>query len=303
MVIQFNNVSVSYGSLLALDSVSLDIKDGAVGLLGPNGAGKTTFIKTLLGLVEPQDGSGEVLGLDIKTQRLDIRQKVGYVPEVDCYISGVSGVSFVAYMGKLCGMPRKDAIQRAHEILQYVGMDEERYRLIETYSMGMKQRVKLAQALIHDPQLLLLDEPTVGMDPKGRQEMLDLIRDISSRKNINIILSSHLLPDIEYTCQDVVVLREGKVVVSGNIEELRSAYHRMYEVRIKGDEQLFVSALEASGVDCSKSENNMLRLSLPDNIETEILFKIAYENGLQIRHLAPTRYSLEDVFTQAIGGE
>jgi ABC-2 type transport system ATP-binding protein len=303
MVIQFNNVSVSYGSLLALDSVSLDIKDGAVGLLGPNGAGKTTFIKTLLGLVEPQDGSGEVLGLDIKTQRLDIRQKVGYVPEVDCYISGLSGVSFVAYMGKLCGMPRKDAIQRAHEILQYVGMDEERYRLIDTYSTGMKQRVKLAQALIHDPQLLLLDEPTVGMDPKGRQEMLDLIRDISSRKNINIILSSHLLPDIEYTCQDVIVLREGKVVVSGNIEKLRSSYQRMYEVRIKGNEQLFVSALEAFGVDCSKSENNMLRLSLPDNIEPEILFKIAYENGLQIRHLAPTRYSLEDVFTQAIGGE
>jgi ABC-2 type transport system ATP-binding protein len=303
MVIQFNNVSVSYGSLLALDSVSLDIKDGAVGLLGPNGAGKTTLIKTLLGLVEPQDGSGEVLGLDIKTQRLDIRQKVGYVPEVDCYISGLSGVSFVAYMGKLCGMPRKDAIQRAHEILQYVGMDEERYRLIDTYSTGMKQRVKLAQALIHDPQLLLLDEPTVGMDPKGRQEMLDLIRDISSRKNINIILSSHLLPDIEYTCQDVIVLREGKVVVSGNIEKLRSSYQRMYEVRIKGNEQLFVSALEAFGVDCSKSENNMLRLSLPDNIEPEILFKIAYENGLQIRHLAPTRYSLEDVFTQAIGGE
>jgi len=301
--VRFNDISVKYGNLIALNSINLDIESSAVGLLGPNGAGKTTFIKTLLGLVSPQNGTGEVLGLDIRTQKLGIRQKVGYVPENDCYISGMTGIRFVTYMGRICGMPRKDAIQRAHEILQYVGMDEERYRLIDTYSTGMKQRIKLAQALIHDPELLLLDEPTVGMDPKGRQEMLDLIKDISSLKSIKIIVSSHLLPDIEYTCQDVIVLREGKVIVHGNINELKSSNLKMYEVRIKGNEDAFISELAGLDIECSKTENNMLRISLPDNMATELLFSIAHNKGTQIRHLVPTKYSLEDVFTQAIGGE
>jgi len=303
LVIQFNNISVYYGNLLALDNISIDIKGGAVGLLGPNGAGKTTFIKALLGLIEPQKGSGEVLGLDIKNQKLNIRKIVGYVPESDCYINGLSGVNFVAYMGKLCGMPKKDAVQRAHEILQYVGMDEERYRPIETYSAGMKQRVKLAQALMHDPKLLLLDEPTTGMDPKGRQEMLDLIKDISSQKGMNIVLSSHLLPDIEYTCHDVMVLSQGKLIVSGNIEELKSAHLKMFEVRIKGDEQSFTSALGDLGIGFTKSENSIYRISLSDELKPDILFKIALDNNLQIRHFVPTKYSLEDVFSQAIGEE
>lgn len=302
MIIQFNNISVSYGDLLALDDLSLQIEGGAVGLLGPNGAGKTTFIKTILGLLTPKSGSAEVMGMDIITHRLDIRQQVGYVPESDCYITGMSGVNFVIYMGKLCGMPRKDAIQRAHEILQYVGMEEERYRQIETYSAGMKQKVKLAQALMHDPKLLLLDEPTTGMDPKGRQEMLDLIKNISSEKNINIVLSSHLLPDIEYTCQDVIVLQEGKLLVKGNIEELKSTHRRMYEVRIKGDRNSFVSALKANEIECLESEREIFRLSLPDNIDTQVLFRIAFDNRIQIRQIMPTRYSLEDVFTQAVGG-
>lgn len=302
MIIQFNNISVSYGDVLALDDLSLQIESGAVGLLGPNGAGKTTLIKTILGLLSPKSGSAEVMGMDVATHKLDIRQQIGYVPESDCYITGMSGVNFVAYMGKLCGMPRKDAIQRAHEILQYVRMEEERYRPIETYSLGMKQKVKLAQALMHDPKLLLLDEPTTGMDPKGRQEMLDFVKDISSEKNINVILSSHLLPDIEYTCQNVIVLREGKLIVKGNIEELKSTHGKMFEVRIKGDKQVFVSALEANNIDCREFERGILRLSLLDNTDPQILFKIAFDNGIQIRQLVPTRYSLEDVFTQAVGG-
>jgi len=302
LIIQFNNISVSYGDLLALDDLSLQIEGGAVGLLGPNGAGKTTFLKTIMGLLTPKSGSAEVLGMDVTTKKLDIRQQVGYVPESDCYITGMSGVNFVAYMGKLCGMPRKDAIQRAHEVLQYVGMAEERYRPIETYSTGMKQKIKLAQALMHDPKLVLLDEPTTGMDPKGRQEMLDLVKDISSEKNINIILSSHLLPDIEYTCQNVIVLREGKLIIKGNIEELKSTHRKMFEVRIKGDRQRFVFALESNGIECLESEREILRLSLPDGTDTQILFRIAFDNGIQIRQIMPTRYSLEDVFTQAVGG-
>lgn len=301
MIIQLNNISVSYGMLLALDNISVSIEGGAVGLLGPNGAGKTTLIKTLLGFLRPGSGNGQVLGMDIRTQRLNIRQKVGYMPENDCYIPGMNAVSYVAYAGQLCGMPRKDAMQRAHEVLQYVGMDEERYRMVETYSAGMKQRIKLAQALIHDPKLLFLDEPTTGMDPAGRQDMLDLVKDISTEKGINIIVSSHLLPDIEYACQDVVVISQGKIVVQGNIEELRNANVRLFEVKIKGDKAVFTSALAKLSIEWHEGENEMLKVALPEGVETEFLFRIALQNGLQVRHLAATRYSLEDVFAQAVG--
>jgi len=300
LIVRFNNVSILYGDVVALDDLSIEINGGAIGLLGPNGAGKTTFIKTILGLLTPQNGSAEVFGMDVVQNKMEIRKQIGYVPESDCYIAGMSGVNFVAYMGKLCGMPNKEAIQRAHEILQYVGMDEERYRTIETYSTGMRQKIKLAQALMHDPELLLLDEPTTGMDPKGRQEMLDLIKDISSSKNINIILSSHLLPDIEYTCQDVIVLRDGKLVITGNIQELKATHKKMYEVRIKGNGEVFLSTLKSKGVELWRSERNLFRISLPEDIGTQEIFKIAFDNGIQIRQLIQTRYSLEDVFTKVI---
>jgi len=303
LIIQINNISVSYGKLLALDDISLGIEGGAVGLLGPNGAGKSTLIKTLLGFLKPDIGSGEVLGMDIKTCQLDIRQKVGYMPEGDCYIPGMTAVSFVAYAGQLCGMPYKDAIQRAHEVLQYVGMAEERYRMLETYSSGMKQRIKLAQALVHDPELLFLDEPTTGMDPIGRQEMLDLIKDISTVKGIQIIVSSHLLPDIEYSCQDVVVLRQGKLIIQGNIEELKDTQHRLFEVKIKGEQEVFTAALAELGLEWRERGNDVLRVPLPDGLEPEVFFKLAAENGFQIRHLAATQSSLEDVFAQAVSSQ
>lgn len=301
LIIQLNNISVSYGKLLALNNVSLGIEGGSVGLLGPNGAGKTTLIRTLLAFLKPDSGSGQVLGMDIGTQQLEIRQKVGYMPEGDCHIPGMNAVSFVAYAGQLCGMTYKDAIQRAHEVLQYLGMDEERYRMSETYSAGMKQRIKLAQALVHDPKLLFLDEPTSGMDPTGRQDMLDLIKDISTVKDIQIIISSHLLPDIEYACQDVVVMSQGEIVMQGNIEELRDAHGKTYEIRIKGDQKSFTSALEKLGLEWRERSDDFLRVSLPDEMEPEIFFRLAVENGLQIRQLNASRHSLEDIFAQALG--
>ena len=301
MIFQLNNISVSYGKLLALNNVSLSVSGASVGLLGPNGAGKTTLIRILLGFLKPDTGDGEVLEMDIETRQLDIRQRVGYMPESDCHIPGMNAVSFVAYAGQLCGMPYKDAIQRAHETLQYAGMDEERYRMVETYSAGMKQRIKLAQALIHDPELLLLDEPTSGMDPTGRQEMLELIKDISTAKGIKVIVSSHLLPDIEYACQDIVVMNQGEVIVQGNIEELRDAHSGRFEVRIKGEQESFTSALEKLGLEWRKMENDILKVTLPEGTEPGVFFRLALENGFQIRHLTATRYSLEDVFAQAIG--
>jgi ABC-type multidrug transport system ATPase subunit len=195
----------THGPIDALKGVTAKFARGAVGLLGPNGAGKSTMLKALLGFVKPSVGRMTVLGLDVASSPLEIRSRIGYMPESDAHIPGMNAVSFVGYCGQLAGLPPVDAMQRAHEVLYYVGLGEARYRNVETYSTGMKQRIKLAQALVHDPDLLFLDEPTNGMDPKGREEMLDLIRDLGHNKNVNLILSSHLLPDVEYTCDHVIV--------------------------------------------------------------------------------------------------
>src|SRR4029079_8109905 len=194
---------------------------GSVGLLGPNGAGKSTLLKSLLGFVTPVEGTLRVLGLGVATRPLEIRSRIGYMPESDGHVPGMNAVTFVAYCGELAGLPKADAMQRAHEVLFYTGLGEARYRNVETYSTGMKQRIKLAQALVHDPDLLFLDEPTNGMDPKGRDEMLDLIRDLARNKGVNVIVSSHLLPDVEYTCGHVVVLDKGRVGAAGTIDALK----------------------------------------------------------------------------------
>src|SRR6187401_2774215 len=213
-VVELQRVTVRYGARTALRDVSAVFPAGAVGLLGPNGAGKSTMIRALLGFVPPTEGQLTVLGLDVAKSPLAVRGRIGYMPENDGHIPGMNAVSFVAFCAELSGLPRADAMQRAHEVLFYVGLGEARYRNVETYSTGMKQRIKLAQALVHDPDLLFLDEPTNGMDPKGREEMLDLIRDLSHNKSVSLILSSHLLPDVEYTCDHVIVLDKGRIATS-----------------------------------------------------------------------------------------
>src|SRR5215471_9727355 len=214
-VVTLDAVTVAYGSQRALQGVSATFAAGAVGLLGHNGAGKSTMIKALLGFVVPDGGRMRVLGLDVAAQPLDIRARVGYMPENDAHIPGMNAVTFVAYCGELAGLPAADAMQRAHEVLFYVGLGEARYRTVETYSTGMKQRIKLAQALVHDPDLVFLDEPTNGMDPTGREEMLELVRDLAHNKGVSVIVSSHLLPDIEFTCDEVIVMDKGAVATSG----------------------------------------------------------------------------------------
>src|SRR5438477_871933 len=220
-VVTLESVTVTYGGHAALRDVTTSFGGGAIGLLGPNGAGKSTMIKALLGFVVPTRGRMRVLGHDVAEAPLAIRARVGYMPETDAHIPGMNAVSFVAYCGELAGLPRVDAIQRAHEVLFYVGLGEARYRNVETYSTGMKQRIKLAQALVHDPDLIFLDEPTNGMDPKGRDEVLELIHDLSHAKGVNVIVSSHLLPDVEYTCDHVVVMDKGTVVTQGTIDALK----------------------------------------------------------------------------------
>ena len=243
-------MTVIYGKNQALKNVTARFARGAVGLLGPNGAGKSTMLKALLGFVKPDQGRMSVLGLDVAHRPLEIRSRIGYMPESDAHIPGMNAVSFVAYCGELAGLPAVDAMQRAHEVLYYVGLGEARYRNVETYSTGMKQRIKLAQALVHDPDLLFLDEPTNGMDPKGRDEMLELVRDLGHNKNVSLILSSHLLPDVEYTCDHVIVMDKGQIAAQGPIEELKGPAGRVFELRIKGDLPAFIEVLRGAGMEC-----------------------------------------------------
>jgi ABC-2 type transport system ATP-binding protein len=299
--VELDRVSVKYGKNWALRDVATQFPEGAVGLLGPNGAGKSTMLKALLGFVRPDRGVMRVLGLDVKTSPLEIRRRIGYMPENDAHIPGMNAVSFVAYCGELAGLPRADAMQRAHEVLYYVGLGEARYRNVETYSTGMKQRIKLAQALVHDPDLLFLDEPTNGMDPKGRDEMVELIRDIAHNKGLNLILSSHLLPDVEYACDYVVVMDKGTVATAGPIAGLKGHGGRVFELRVKGDAARFVARLRQEQLDCHETDEDVMRVYVPDSRGAQFLFQMAAAEQVQVRHLRASVPTLEDVFARAVG--
>jgi ABC-2 type transport system ATP-binding protein len=303
-VVTLEDVTVVYGKQAALRNVTAGFPPGAVGLLGPNGAGKSTLIKALLGFVVPQRGRMRVLGHDVAQAGLAIRARVGYVPESDAYIPGMNAVSFVAYCGELAGLPRADAVQRAHEVLFYVGLGEARYRNVETYSTGMKQRIKLAQALVHDPDLLLLDEPTNGMDPRGRDEMLELVHDLGHNKGVNMILSSHLLPDVEFTCDHVVVIDKGAVAAAGPIASLKQPRGQVFELRVKppaGGLEPFLARLAAAGCECHATDDDVMRVFVPGEGGARDVFVLAASAGAQVRHLRQSVPTLEDVFAQAVG--
>jgi len=302
-VVRIQNLTVLYGKQRALRGVTAAFPPGAVGLLGPNGAGKSTLLKALLGFVVPDQGLMRVLDMDVAERPTQIRARLGYMPEIDAHIPGMNAVSFVAYCGQLAGLPPVDAMQRAHEVLYYVGLGEARYRNVETYSTGMKQRIKLAQAMVHDPDLLFLDEPTNGMDPKGRREMLELIRDLATNKGMNLILSSHLLPDVEFTCNDVVVLHQGAVVEQGPIKDLKNPRGSVFELRVKGDRSAFAGALLQAGMSCHAADEDLMRVFVPDDGGSRALFALAAREGVQVRHLRPSVPTLEDVFAHAVGEE
>jgi ABC-2 type transport system ATP-binding protein len=295
------HVGVRYGTQWALSDVSAAFPPGAVGLLGPNGAGKSTLLKVLLGLIQPETGDIRVLDRDVRTHPLEVRARIGYMPESDAQIPGMTAVSFVAYCGELSGMPAADAMQRAHEVLFYVGLGEARYRNVETYSTGMKQRIKLAQALVHDPDLLFLDEPTNGMDPQGREDMLALVRDIAQKKHISLILSSHVMPDVESVCEAVVLMNRGKIVMQGPIATLKRPAGRMFEVRVKGDRTAFLDIVRRRALECREADGDVLRIVLPPDAGPRDLFASAVEAGTQVRHLKPSLPTLEDVFAEAMG--
>ena len=300
-VVDLEGVNVHYAKNWALRDVTASFPTGAVGLLGPNGAGKSTLIKVVLGLLPPEGGQMRVLGLDVKRAPLQIRSRIGYMPESDTHFPQMNAVSFVAYCGELSGLPPADAMQHEHEVLYYVGLGEARYRTIDQYSTGMKQRIKLAQALVHDLDLLFLDEPTNGMDPKGRDEMLELIRDIAHNKGLNLILSSHLLPDVEYTCDHVVVMDKGAIATAGPIVGLKGPGGRVFELRIKGDTDRFISVLHSAGLECHATDEDVMRVFVPDDTGAPALFRLAAQERVQVRHLRASVPTLEDVFAKAVG--
>jgi len=299
MLFQLEAVTKTYGAVTALNNLSVTVPEGAIGLLGPNGSGKTTMIRTLLGLIAIDRGSGQILGKDFRREQLNIRRQVGFAPEDECLFPRTVGIEFVAYAGELVGMATKDAMSRAHEVLDYVGLGEARYRKVESYSTGMKQRLKLASAIVHDPRLLILDEPTNGMDPAGREEVLELARDLSRNKYMSLVFSSHLLPDVEAVCDYVVVLGGGRLLAEGKIRDLKQGHDRCFEVRLKADSDIFAQRLTALGCAAKRHEDRLV-VQLPEGASQQMLWQMAAEQRQQIRYLRPQRSTLEEVFLKAL---
>ena len=297
-VIQAEGLTKDYPRVRALDGLDIDIPGGAVGLLGPNGAGKSTLLKILLGFVRPTRGSIRVLGLDATRAPLEIRQHIGYMPEVESFVPGMTAVEYVTLAARLTGLPHTDAMQRTHMTLNYVGLHEERYRRIETFSTGMKQKVKFAQALVHHPKLLLLDEPTSGLDPRARDEMLTLIRDVAHGKGMDVILSTHILHDVEAVCDRAAILHRGKLVANDELRKLTSGSDGSWHVKIKGDTEAFIEKLRASGLESESVVGGKIRV-VHDN-GTEPILRAAVDAGVQIRGLGPAQDSLEDLFERLL---
>ncbi|HEY3807092.1 MAG TPA: ABC transporter ATP-binding protein [Kofleriaceae bacterium] len=301
-MIELVALAKQFGSVKALAGVTATIDGKLVGLLGPNGSGKSTLLKCLLGLI-PFDGRATVLGLSSATDGQGIRDRVGYMPEQEAFLAGMSAVELCTYAAELSGLPRSEAIQRAHAALYYAGLEEKRYQPIDGYSTGMKQRVKLAQALVHDPELLFLDEPTNGLDPHSREEMLELISDLPERRGCAIVLSTHLLPDVERVCDHAVIMRAGQVRFAGTIDELRGVRgdERQLAVDVKGDADKLAAALAATGATCHVQSPIKLDVDLPANATTELLFATARTQGLQVRGIEVRRESVEAAFLRVIG--
>src|SRR5271168_443947 len=299
-VIELQGLSVRFGSREILKNLVCTLRGRAIGLLGPNGAGKSTLINTLLGFYKPCSGSARVLGYDIRTETRRIRSLVGYMPENDAFISKMSAVSFVQMMAELCGLPPSAALERAHEALFCVGLAEARYRELGTYSLGMKQLAKLAQAIAHGPKLLILDEPTNGLDPSARQRMIRMIRDIRDSKQVQIVLCSHLLRDVEDTCEEVLILNQGRIAHYCNLEEERRANKRFLELETYAPDGDFAEAIEKLGCECAVTANR-LKMILADGIEIRDIYQIAAERDVRIRRLNFRRDTLEDIFLKAMG--
>ena len=298
-VIETNQLAKVFGPLRALDGVSVNVMPGAIGLLGPNGAGKTTFMKCLLQLETISSGSARLLGREVGKEGRDIRRRVGYTPEQDCHIPGMAGCEYVAYCAQLCGLPFQTARQRAHEMLDFVGMGQERYRKVDTYSTGMKQRMKLAQAIVHDPEIVFLDEPTNGLDPKGQSQVLDLVQSLWKDHGITVVVSSHLLHDIEKICEQIIIIARGRVLVHDTLANLKSHRQGVAEVVVGDRQEDLLVAVRGRNWTGELLPNGHVRIvHQMDNLNP--LLELLREIRLAPLEIIPSPNALEELFIQAL---
>ncbi len=302
MFIQLNRISRWFGTHQALIDVTVELPPGRIGLLGPNGAGKSTLMKILLGLLPPSSGTGRVLDHDIAVAGVALRRVIGYMPEADALVPGMQGAEYVALAGELYGMNRKQALRRAHEVLTYLDLGEARYRKLEEYSTGMKQRLKLAQALVHDPPVLLLDEPTSGMDPAGREAMLDLLLKLGKEHGKSILLSTHLLGDVDKVCDAVVILHQGRILCQGPVQQLCQSRHDRYKLQIQGEPSGFLEELRLEGVQIlNDNGRGDYCVRVPTGWTTHPFFKLAQAHNVVLRGLQTDNEDLEELFHRVIG--
>lgn len=299
-VIELAGLSVRFGRREILKDLSVVLSGRTLGLLGPNGAGKSTLIRSLIGFCPVAAGTARVFGHDIRHQISRIREGVGYMPENDAFIADMTAVSFVRMMGEVSGLPAEAALERAHEVLFYVGLGEARYRKLGTYSLGMRQMAKLAQALVHGPRLLILDEPTNGLDPSARQRMIRLIRDVRDSGRMHILLCSHLLRDVEEICEEVLILKDGRIVHYSNLEEERSSNKRFVEVETSGDDSGLAEALSGLGCECEAVGSGRFKMVLPEGFNLREIYRVAADRDLPLRRLSYRRDTLEDIFLKAM---
>ena len=296
-LIETHALTKQYPRVTALDALDINVEPGVIGLVGANGAGKSTLIKILLGLLPATRGSARVLGMDVQTEGREIRELVGYMPEHDCLPPDLSATEFVAHLAQVSGLPRAAARERTAETLRHVGLFEERYREIGGYSTGMKQRVKLAQALVHDPRLIFLDEPTNGLDPAGRDEMLDLVRRTGREFGIAVLMSSHLLGEIEQVCDWLVVIDGGRLVRSGAVAEFTATLGSL-EVEVEGDAVALAEALTARGF-VARGEGFLAHVGLNGPDPYDAIRDSIVELNMGLVRLEQRRQSLEDIFRPA----
>ena len=298
-IIETAGLGKNYGTQRALSDVTVRVPRGTIGLLGPNGAGKSTFIKCLLNLTTPTFGTAKVLGRDIRARHRASREKVGYSPELDCHIPGMAGCEYVTYCGQLSGMSFHQARQRAHEILDLVGMGQERYRSVDSYSTGMRQRVKLAQALVHDPEVLFLDEPTNGLDPSGREHILRLIGSLWHELGISVVISSHLLHEIERICDRVMIIAHGRLLEHESIAVLKERHLRIVELAPAAEAERFLQVLGAAGLKVERLANGRLRVeSASESIEW--VLELMRDHGLPPSDVVSNPNALHELFLQAL---
>jgi ABC-2 type transport system ATP-binding protein len=301
MTVQLRDLTIQYGRFVAVKGVTAEFPRGSVGLLGRNGAGKSSVLKALLGLLRPTGGQMQILDLPENTAPAEIRRVVGYMPERESHIPLLNGYETVRLAAELTGLPRLAAARRAHEVLYFAGLDEQRYRPVSGYSTGMKQKVKLATALVHDPQVLFLDEPTNGLDPAGRRDMLRLIQDLTTKFGKSIILSSHILSDVEQVCEHVVLMEEGEVLTQGSVKELTSYNTRIIHLVVGGDTDAACEALRPLAVQpVETQEMGRCQVTVAEDMETERLFAAVRDAGGVVKEFREHRRTLEEVFLSAV---